>query len=276
MTEIIEARVLVTAGAALPPDDLLPYKRYHTCWRYAVAVGRSAPGHRSARVVVHEQLRRRIISGELAPGAPLSENDLAAELSVSRTPVRESLILLADEDLVQVFPQLGSFVSRVDMRQVADAQFVRESIELASLRDAAGRLDEPALAALRDVLSRQRAVGDDTEEFFRLDEEFHQMLLAVGGHPGAWRSVESAKAHLDRARRLRLRMLSPVATLVAQHAAVVDGLAAGDPAAAETALREHLRAVFGDIERIRERSPELFVSGDPAVRPARRSVTVWR
>jgi GntR family transcriptional regulator, rspAB operon transcriptional repressor len=227
-------------------------------------------------VVVHEQLRRRIISGELAPGAPLSENDLAAELSVSRTPVRESLILLADEDLVQVFPQLGSFVSRVDMRHVADAQFIREAIELASLRDAAVRLDQPALAALRDMLSRQRAVGDDAEEFFRLDEEFHQMLLAVGGHAGAWRSVESAKAHLDRARRLGLRMVSPAATLVAQHTAVVDGLASGDPAAAEAALREHLRAVFGDIERIRERSPELFVSGESGVRPARRIVTVWR
>jgi DNA-binding GntR family transcriptional regulator len=102
------------------------------------------------------------------------------------------------------------------------------------------------------------------------------MLLSIGGHAGAWRCVESATVHLDRARRLGLRMVSPVATLVAQHTAVVDGLAARDPAAAETALREHLRAVFGDIERIRELSPELFVSGDPGVRPARRSVTVWR
>lgn len=239
-------------------------------------MGQQAPGRRSARWVVHEQLRRRIISGELPPGAPLSENDLAAELSVSRTPVRESLILLADEDLVQVFPQLGSFVSRVDIRHVADAQFVREAIEVASLRDAADRLDEPALAALRDLLDRQRAAENDVEEFFRLDEEFHQMLLDVGGHAGAWRAVQSAKAHLDRARRLGLRTVSPVATLVAQHAAVVDALADRDPKAAEAALREHLRAVFDDIERIRERSPELFVSGDAGSRPARRSITVWQ
>ncbi|WP_312859100.1 GntR family transcriptional regulator [Pseudonocardia xinjiangensis] len=238
-------------------------------------MGRGEPGHRSARVVVYEQLRRRIVSGELPPGAPLSENDLAAELSVSRTPVRESLILLADEDLVQVFPQLGSFVSRVDIRHVADAQFVREAIEIASLRDAADRLDAPALAALRDVLARQRAAGDDVEEFFRLDEEFHQMLLGVGGHAGAWRAVQSAKVHLDRARRLGLRTVSPVAPLVAQHTAVVDALAAGDPEAAETALREHLRAVFDDIERIRERSPELFTS-EGTSRPARRNITVWR
>jgi DNA-binding GntR family transcriptional regulator len=222
---------------------------------------------------VHEQLR--IISGELAPGAPLSENDLAAELSVSRTPVRESLILLAEEDLVQVFPQLGSFVSRVDMAHVADAQFVREAIEVASLRDAVTRLDPARLDELHDVLARQRAAEADVEEFFRLDEQFHQMLLDIGGHAGAWRSVETAKAHLDRARRLGLRMVSPVAALVAQHAAVVDGLAAGDLGAAEDAMREHLRAVFGDIERIRARSPELFTGGDDA-RPVRRSVAGWR
>jgi DNA-binding GntR family transcriptional regulator len=255
----------------------LPYKHCHTSLgnRYGVAVKQGAGVGRSARAVVHEQLRRRIISGELPPGAPLSENELAAEMSVSRTPVRESLILLADEDLVQVFPQLGSFVSRLDMRLVADAQFVREAIEVASLRDAADRLDDTALTALREVLARQRGLEDDVDEFFRLDEEFHQLLLAVGGHAGAWRVVEAAKAHLDRARRLGLRTVSPVALLVAQHTAVVDALAAGDVAAAEAALREHLRAVFDDIERVRERSPELFVS-DEGARPVRRSVTVWR
>ncbi|OZM76998.1 GntR family transcriptional regulator [Pseudonocardia sp. MH-G8] len=240
--------------------------------RYGERVAKGVQARRSARAVVHEQLRRRIISAELPPGAPLSENDLAAELAVSRTPVRESLILLAEEDLVQVFPQLGSFVSRVDMALVANAQFVREAIELASLRDAAGRLDAAGLAALRDLLARQRLAEGDTDEFFRLDEEFHQLLLAIGGHERAWRAVESAKAHLDRARRLGLRLVSPVALLVAQHGAVVDALAAGDLGAAEEAMRTHLRAVFSDIERVRQQSPELFASGRLA-RPVRRSVT---
>jgi DNA-binding GntR family transcriptional regulator len=241
--------------------------------RYGVAVARDTEGRRSARAVVHEQLRRRIVSGDLPPGTPLSENDLAAELAVSRTPVRESLILLAEEDLVQVFPQLGSFVSRVDMVLVTNAQFVREAIELASLRDAVDRLDDAGLTALRDLLARQRRAEDDAEEFFRLDEEFHQLLLAIGGHARAWRAVETAKVHLDRARRLGLRRVSPIALLVAQHAAVVDALAAGDLGAAEEAMRTHLRAVFSDIERIRQQSPELF-AGDRPARPVRRSVTI--
>ena len=110
------------------------------------------------RRAVYEDLRRRILALELQPGATLSENELAAELGVSRTPVRESLILLADEGLVQVFPKVGSFVSRVDPQRVADAQFLREAVELASLKDLppAGELDEDVLASLRANLEQQQ------------------------------------------------------------------------------------------------------------------------
>ncbi|MFI5615026.1 GntR family transcriptional regulator [Amycolatopsis sp. NPDC051903] len=228
----------------------------------------------SARVVVHRELRNRIITLKLPPGAPLSENELATELSVSRTPVREALLLLAEEELVQVFPQLGTFVSRVDLKRVADAQFVREAIEVASLTDAVQRLEVETLASLRQALEAQREAEHDTERFFRLDEEFHQLLLAAGGHANAWRTVVSAKAHLDRARRLGMRMVSPVSSLIEQHTAIVDHLAAGDLDASVEAMRAHLRLVFSDVERIRSHSPELFAT-DSNQRPVRKTITAW-
>ncbi len=99
-------------------------------------IGMAAAGRtRTNRRVVYETLRRKVLTLELPPGAALSENELAAALGVSRTPVRESLILLADEGLVQVFPQVGTFVSRVDPDRVRDAQFLREAVELAALDD---------------------------------------------------------------------------------------------------------------------------------------------
>lgn len=230
----------------------------------------------SARAVAHQELRRRIVTLELPPGSPLSENDLARELSVSRTPVRESLILLAEEDLVQVFPQLGSFVARVDPVRVREAQFVREAIELASLADAIELAGPDAVVCLREILARQRRNEADIEEFFTLDEQFHQALLAAGGHAKAWRTVHSAKAHLDRARRLGLREVSPVGCLIDQHTQIVDALECADLAATTAAMRHHLRAVFADIERIRERSPELFVAVDAEERPLRRTVAAWQ
>ncbi len=232
------------------------------------------PGaRRTTRRAVHETLRQKVITLELAPGAALSENELAASLGVSRTPVRESLLLLSEEGFVQVFPQVGSFVSRVDPQRVADAQFVREAVELASLDAVPAELDDDALAALRANLARQHDAGIGVEEFFHLDEEFHRGLLALSGHASAWSTVASAKAHLDRARRLGLHQTPPDA-FVAQHQQILDALTAGDRPTARELLRSHLRAVFDDIEQVRERSPELFASDAGSV-PVRRSVAVW-
>ena len=144
----------------------------------------------TAREKAYKELRLRIVSLTLPPGSPLSENDLAEQLSVSRTPVREGLILLAEEGLVQVFPQLGTFVSRVDTERVADAQFVREAIEIASLKDAVTTRTDVDVAALRANLEQQSVDGLDMDTFFELDEQFHQLLLSAGRHSAAWRSVE--------------------------------------------------------------------------------------
>ncbi|MFE4722608.1 GntR family transcriptional regulator [Streptomyces sp. NPDC056728] len=111
----------------------------------------------SVRARVHALLRARITSLELLPGAPLSENELAAELDVSRTPVREALILLGEESLVDVFPKLGTFVSRISVDAVLEAQFMREALELAALREAVTKSGAPDITALRAILDAQRA-----------------------------------------------------------------------------------------------------------------------
>jgi DNA-binding GntR family transcriptional regulator len=225
----------------------------------------------SVRDQTLETLRRRIISLQLPPGEPLSENELAHELGVSRTPVRESLILLREEGLVQVYPQIGSFVSLVDLARVSEAQFVREAIECASLRDLT--VGAAGIAGLRVILQGQTEAdaNSDVEEFFRLDEEFHRELLRLAGHESAWAAVNSAKAHLDRARRLSLLDTRPISTLIQQHTAVVDALEANNPADADSSLRLHLRGVFEDVQRIQQATPQLFSDGGTP-RPTRRSV----
>lgn len=232
---------------------------------------RGASPRLSVRDQTLETLRSRIISLQLPPGEPLSENELAQELGVSRTPVRESLILLREEGLVQVFPQIGSFVSLVDLGRVSEAQFVREAIECASLRDLA--VDSAVIAGLREILQAQSDADarGNVEEFFRLDEDFHRELLRLAGHESAWAAVNSAKAHLDRARRMSLLDTRPVSTLIAQHTAVVDALEDHNMSAADSSLRLHLRAVFEDVQRIQEATPQLFSDGAPP-RPSRRSV----
>ncbi|WP_433517555.1 GntR family transcriptional regulator [Nonomuraea sp. CA-143628] len=228
---------------------------------------------RTSRRTVYEALRRKVLTLELPPGTALSENELAAALKVSRTPVRESLILLSEEGLVQIFPQVGSFVSRVDPARVADAQFLREAVELASLDDLPAELDPGLIEELRQNLRDQQRPDLDIEGFFALDEAFHQGLLRLSGHGNAWTTVASAKGHLDRARRLGLHVTSPT-SFAAQHVEILDAVVRGDVVLARTAMRTHLRAVFNDVERIREHSPELFAT-DSGSAPVRRNVVVW-
>ncbi|WP_405622525.1 GntR family transcriptional regulator [Streptomyces sp. NBC_00076] len=231
-------------------------------------------GRRTSRRDIYLKLRQLVLTLELAPGAALSENELAASLGVSRTPVRESLILLAQEGLVQVFPKIGSFVSRVDPAQVADAQFLREAVELASLDDLPGALDPALVEELRDNLKRQRRANLDLEEFFALDEAFHHGLMRLSGHGDVWTTVAAAKGHLDRARRLGLHENVSPAVFAGQHHEILDAVVGGDVPLARTAMRTHLRAVFSDIERIRAHSPELFAA-DASTVPVRRNVVVW-
>lgn len=226
---------------------------------------------RSARQLVHELLRTRIVSLELAPGAYLSENELAADLGVSRTPVRESLILLAEEGLIDVYPQMGTFVSRIRHQDVVAAQFIREALECASLGDAVVRATGQDVEDLRELLAAQSVAERraDADAFFRLDEEFHARLMAAGGHSEAWPVVGQAKAQLDRARRLSLPLTQQLALLIGQHTAVVDFLEQRNAVRADETLRSHLRLVFKDVETIRSRHPELFDSPDVPARPRR-------
>ena len=94
-------------------------------------------------------LRDAIVAAQLEPGRQLSENELAALLGVSRTPIREALQRLRDDRLVEIVPQLGTFVTRISENAVADAQFVREALECAAVRGAALRARDQDLAASR-------------------------------------------------------------------------------------------------------------------------------
>lgn len=214
----------------------------------------------NTRRLVHTWLRRQIIGLELAPGEPLSEAEIGSRLGVSRTPVRESLILLAEEGLVEVFPQRGSFVGPIRYEDVVSAQFVREAIECSSLEQGGALVTAGDVAELRALIVRQHEAehAEDAAAFFDLDEAFHLRLMRACGHESAWRIVASAKAQMDRARRLSLPEGGKMTGLIEQHESVVDALDLGDVAAAVARLREHLRVVLQDITHIQAERPELF------------------
>lgn len=210
---------------------------------------------------IHATLRRDIVTLRLMPGARLSENELAQRFGISRAPVREALIRLVEEDLIMVLPQRGSFVSQISLKAMRRARFVREALEVATVRRAAGEGLPPAvLARLETAVADQEASRANSELFSAAEDAFHRALADGIELEGLWAVVEREKAQFDRVRFLSLPMVTPVDLLIRQHRAILAAVVARDPAAAEAAMREHLSEVLKIASSLAERHPDLIVA----------------
>jgi DNA-binding GntR family transcriptional regulator len=208
---------------------------------------------------VYDELVSAIRDLRLAPGASLSETDLAARLGVSRTPLREAIARLVENGLVSVVPQVGTRVEMIRLSDVKQAQFAREHLEVAAFAAACKRPDRD-IAGLRAIVGQQEKARqrDDVDAFFAADEAFHELIFSTSGYPGAWKVIQPMKLQLDRLRRLSLPATSIVAELVAEHAAIADALAAGDVRGGKALVSKHNRRVLDYGPKLRHAHPDLF------------------
>ncbi|WP_432891739.1 GntR family transcriptional regulator [Kribbella sp. CA-245084] len=196
----------------------------------------------SGRDRAYQYLRGTVLSDPAVSGTFINEQAVATEVGISRTPVREALLMLAAEDLVQLVPHRGAFVAPVPGREIAEMMQARGVIECwaATTSLASGH---PPVEAMSDVLGQQRAIVDnsDPKEFIELDSQFHALLVEAGGNSVLGRLYESLRArHVLLGVVALQRSTTRRQDVLAEHQAIVDGLAAGKPAAAEKAIRRHL------------------------------------
>jgi len=209
---------------------------------------------------IYRMLRKDIVECTIPPGKLLSEKEIALRFNVSRQPVREAFIKLAEAGLVQILPQRGTFVMKISEQRVSDARFIRQALECAIARRAAEMVTEEQLLTLEHNLHSQElaAQNDRVNEFLSLDDNFHQLLTQVANCSLAWETIESIKATMDRVRFLSLSQVSPPASLIQQHYLIFNALKARDPNAAEKATREHLQEIIYSITPIARQNSDWF------------------
>jgi DNA-binding GntR family transcriptional regulator len=209
--------------------------------------------------LVYDELRSAIIELKLSPGAQIDKADICEQLGVSRQPLSEALARLAEERLVTVEPQKGTYVTRIRMSDVAEAAFVREALEVATVRKIAADIDAETLDRLRLIVDYQAAAlaAGDVEEFYVLDLRFHATLFARLAFPRVAEAVESARAQTERMRRLLLKPNRTDKTIT-EHKEVVAALTARDADRAANAMRKHLGNVLQELRVFAEERPELF------------------
>ncbi|WP_119154309.1 GntR family transcriptional regulator [Caldimonas tepidiphila] len=217
---------------------------------------------RHAAPQVFEHLRALILSLELAPGTVLSRGELAEQFGLSQTPIRDALIRLGEEGLVDIFPQHATVVSRINVTAAQQAHFLRRSIELEVVRALAEKNDDRVVAELRALIERQEGAIrlQDYEGFIASDQAFHRHMYEAAGVPDLWDLVRRMSGHVDRLRRLHLPVAGKVEAVVRDHARILDAIAGGAPQAAQDALRQHLSGTLSQVEEIRSRFPD-YVTG---------------
>jgi DNA-binding GntR family transcriptional regulator len=159
-----------------------------------------------------------------------------------------------------VRPQRGTFVVLISKREVQNARFIREAVEVAVARKAAAEAGVGHIKRLRAIIEAQKRAGDagDQVEFLRLDEMFHEAIAASADCDYAWRVLENLKAQMDRVRFLSIADATPFETIIAQHEAIVDGIERRSPKDAEAAVRAHMAEILISLPKLAGAHPELF------------------
>jgi GntR family transcriptional regulator, rspAB operon transcriptional repressor len=217
---------------------------------------------RLAAPQVLEKLRDAILSLDLVPGTVLARQELADQFGVSQTPVREALLRLSEEGLVDVFPQHATLVSRIDIAAARQAHFLRRSIELELVHQLALEAPADLVEQMKATIAQQAALSAAQRygDFVGADRAFHRLMYEAGGVPDLWELVGRVSGHVDRLRRLHLPTAGKTEAILRDHRAIVRGIEGKNPAAAQSALRKHLSGTLSAVDEICRQYPDYVAA----------------
>ncbi|MCB1380233.1 MAG: GntR family transcriptional regulator [Alphaproteobacteria bacterium] len=210
---------------------------------------------RPLRDQIYPLIRTLILTGAIKPGEIIDEKDIAAQLSVSRTPVREAVKKLSDEHLVEVIAQSATRAMRIDRGEIHQSYIIRRALEMESAAQAAPRMNQIHADQLSDILAQHaRAVERrNFVEAIEHDDQFHRCIAEISGLTRLWQMIEISKAQLDRCRHLMVPRAGQAEATLEQHRKIIRALNTHNPEAARHAMAEHLDDAY--------RSTELVLDG---------------
>ena len=218
--------------------------------------------HENGRDYALRTLEDNIIHLGLEPGSRVSENELAQELGLSRTPVREALIELSKVDIVQIIPQKGSIIALIDPKLVEQAYFMRSTLECEAIGIAVDNATNEDIASLEANLGdqvRYTQIGASMGvSFMELDNRFHEKIFSMAEKPMVFRIIQELAIHFDRIRHMTIDYMSPP-EIVSQHRSILDAMKARDRKEAATLMRVHIGKFRLIEEELRSKYPTYFI-----------------
>lgn len=216
------------------------------------------------REFAYRVLRENILTMSLCPGDILNEAQLSDLFSVSRTPVREALLKLREEQLVDIYPQRSSQVSLIDLPLMQEGVLMRSLVEPRIYRQLFGNLDLEITELFKSNLRRQeRAVADqDTHSFFTFDGEFHDIIYQAARKPNIGKACQTITSQFERIRYLvTIEKYMNIATVYEQHVELYIRLLTGSGQDNRQYYREHLTGYEVYLDKMVESYPAYFKRG---------------
>lgn len=212
---------------------------------------------------IYKELRRRILHLELPPGEAISEAEIASAAGISRTPIRQALQRLVEENLLVTYPSMGTFVQYLDSHQIHDALLLRCAIEPGIAAACAGLADRaPLVKTLRKLLAEheQALEAGNAHEANVVDHRFHQVLCDAASRPLSWAAIRMARAQGDRVNALTHRLKDSLMTALSHHRQIVDAIEAGDAEEAAAKMTIHMQLNETNLENIRRDHAGYFAN----------------
>lgn len=205
-------------------------------------------------------LRGNIIDLNLKPGESISENEIANNLNVSRTPVREAFSLLVSEQLLEIYPQKGTQVSYIDLKRVEDARFMRLKLEQAVIELACEDFPENYLFDLESNINQQQfcILKKNYTAAFNLDNSFHELIFKGCKKERIFNAIHFMNGDFDRIRALNLISSMNMDVVVSQHKEIIDSIKAKDSELGIKIVGEHLSKVNDDKMILLREYPKYF------------------
>lgn len=204
-------------------------------------------------------IRENIINLELKPGTMISEQDIANELNLSRTPVHEALQELSTSKIIEILPQRGSYVSLIDMNLVEEAIFLRSTIESEIASLACENATEQDINELEENVNLQEFYlsKDNVDKILELDNEFHKKIYTIANKMQCYVVVKMMNIHHDRLRGMHLHTSNPI-TVVEEHKMILETFKNKDSKASKEMIIKHLSRLHNQEADIRKKFGNFF------------------
>ncbi len=214
---------------------------------------------------VYNTIKKNIINLNIKPGDRISEKEIADILDLSRTPVREAFIKLSKEGVVNVLPQKGTYISKIDLKQVEEARFIRGSLEKAVMGLAVEQgISDQYRNAIEESLKVQKKYIDNKEyeAFLEEDETFHKLIFKACDKSRSWEIIEQVNTQYKRVRILSFELFHSLETVYEQHVAIYEAIVNKDLKRAENIVSKHVVKILGDQIELQKKYPEYFKNSE--------------